>query len=383
MSRTFAISGASIFDGERFIEDQALLVGGDRIAGLCPRSDIPGNYSSLTLEGGALAPAHVDLQVNGGGGILLNDQPDLEGIRTICHAHATLGTGALLPTLITDAPHVTASAIEAGIAAARENVAGFLGLHLEGPHLAIEKKGAHDPAFIRPMEDNDLRQLLEAKRHLPVLKITVAPEAVTVDQVSALSQAGILVSLGHSASSYADVQAAASAGAGCITHLFNAMSPLSHREPGMVGAALQIGTLHAGLIADGFHVAPEVIAIALAAKKGPGEIFLVSDAMATVGADINHFLLNGRLIKKRDGRLTLEDGTLAGSDLTMHSAVMFMKDEVGISLDRALTMASRFPARCIGDGNQLGCLRKGSWANILHLDEHFEIDRVWIRGALT
>lgn len=382
MSNALAITGASIFDGERFYEDHALLVEAGLIAGICHHSDAPFDGEVIDLDGGLLAPAYVDLQVNGGGGILLNESPDLDGIRTICRTHARLGTCALLPTLITDAPDVTTSAIAAGQAAAEEDVPGFLGLHLEGPHLSVEKRGAHDAKFIRPMTDDDMQQLLDAKPHLPVLMVTVAPEVVSDDQISALSKAGIIVSLGHSASTFARVQSAVMAGASCITHLFNAMSPLGHREPGLVGAALQVETLQAGLIADGFHVAPEVIAIAIAAKKGPSGLFLVTDAMATVGADadFHHFMLNGRSVSRRNGQLVLENGKLAGSDLHMHAAVMFLKDRIGTDLGQALNMASLSPAQCVGCDDKLGRLAPGYWANIIHMGQEFEVNRVWIRG---
>ena len=291
-----------------------------------------------------LAPGFVDLQVNGGGGVMLNDHPDVEGIETICRAHAPFGTTALLPTLITDTPEVTAAVIAAGIEAARRKVPGFAGLHLEGPHLSIARKGAHDAKLIRPMTDADQAALIAARKKLPALLTTVAPESVTPAQVTALTQAGIVVSLGHTEASYATATEYAMAGATMVTHLFNAMSQIGNREPGLVGAAIDNGSLSAGLIADGIHVHLSTIEIAMRAKSGPGNIFLVTDAMATIGTDLTDFTLNGRTIYRKDGRLTLADGTLAGADLDMISAVRFMCGLRGIDLQQALHMASRYPA---------------------------------------
>lgn len=380
MSELVAVTGARIFDGEAVHRDHALVIEGERIAGIYPVSELPGGCERQTLQGGMLAAAYIDLQVNGGGGVLFNESPSLEGIKTICAAHARFGTGAMLATLITDTPETTGAAIAAGIAAAREGVPGFLGLHLEGPHLSAKRKGVHDSGLIRPLGDADLAQLLDACKQLPFMMVTVAPDAVAPEQISALSEAGIVVSLGHSDATLADAQAAAAAGASCVTHLFNAMSPLSHREPGMVGAALQTGELYAGLIADGFHVDPAAISIALAAKKGPGRIFLVTDAMSTIGTELDSLVLNGRKIWRKQGRLTLEDGTLAGADLDMNAAVMFMKNSVGIDLEEALRMASLYPARCIGAEHSLGSLKKGRFANIVHLNDRDLVERVWIHG---
>src|SRR5690606_35157008 len=207
--------------------------------------------------------------------------PRADTIRNICRAHAPFGTTALLPTLITDTREITAAAIEAGAEAARLKIPGFLGLHLEGPHLSQGRKGAHDPALIRPMDAVDEKALIEACGHVPVLLTTLAPESVSEAQVAKLAQAGIVVSLGHSDASCATATAFAKAGASMVTHLFNAMSQLGNRQPGLVGAALDTAALSCGLIADGIHVDAAAISIALRAKRGPGKIFLVTDAMAT------------------------------------------------------------------------------------------------------
>ncbi|MGN6466024.1 MAG: N-acetylglucosamine-6-phosphate deacetylase [Rhizobiaceae bacterium] len=380
MSSMLAISGARIFDGEDWHDGEALLVAGGMVEAIVAQDALPAGARTLDLDGGFLAPGFVDLQVNGGGGVMLNDDPSLETIRRICTAHARFGTTALLATLITDTPETTAAALEAGEAAAREKVQGFLGLHLEGPHLSLSRKGAHDPGLIRPMETADLDRLVAARSSLPVLMTTVAPETVTPQQIAALSGAGIVVSLGHSDAGYATARAAIEAGATQVTHLFNAMSQLQHREPGMVGTALSSGEISAGLIADGFHVDRHVIGIALRSKRGPGRIFLVTDAMATIGADMTEFTLNGRTIRREGGRLTLDDGTLAGADLDMISAVRFMHREIGLPVAEALRMASFYPAMAVGQEHRLGRIGQGRPASFVHLSDALDVQGVWIDG---
>ncbi len=381
MSRRFALSAARVFDGEAWHEDAALVVADGMVEAILPRGELPAGVGVVDGGGALLAPGFVDLQVNGGGGVMLNDHPDLVSIATICAAHAPFGTTALLPTLITDTPATTAAAIAAGHAAAAKKVPGFLGLHLEGPHLSLARKGAHDPKLIRPMTDADSAMLVAAKDGLPVLLTTVAPESVTPEQVRALAGAGIVVSLGHSDTGYATARAYAGAGASMVTHLFNAMSQIGNREPGLAGAAVDTQTLAAGLIADGIHVDPATIGIALRAKRGAGTIFLVTDAMATIGTAMTSFTLNGRTVYRRDGSLRLPDGTLAGADLDMISAVRFMHRTVGVGLDEALRMASLHPARAAGQAHRIGRLARGYAADIVSLSEDLGVSGVWIGGG--
>ena len=311
---------------------------------------------------------------------MLNDHPDLASIETICRAHMPFGTTALLPTLITDTPEITAAAIAAGAEAARRKLPGFLGLHLEGPHLSLARKGAHDPKLIRPMNEADQAALIAARAQLPVLQTTVAPESASAAQVEALAKAGIVVSLGHSDTDYATATAYVAAGASMATHLFNAMSQIGNREPGLAGAAIDSSTMFAGLIADGIHVHPATIEIALKSKQGPGRIFLVTDAMATIGTKMTEFTLNGRTIYRKDGSLRLADGTLAGADLDMISAVRFMHKVVGIDLAEALRMASFYAAEAVGQSHRLGRFAKGTAADIVALSDDVGMKGTWIGG---
>jgi N-acetylglucosamine-6-phosphate deacetylase len=380
MTRKIALTGARVFDGHSCHDDAAVLWSGGVVSGIVPKDHVSFDFESVPLGGGLLAPGFIDLQANGGGGVLFNEEPSVGGIRTICSAHARFGTSALLVTLITDTPDIMKRAIDAGVEAHERNVPGFLGLHLEGPHLSIQKHGAHRADLIRPMTDRDVEILREARQALPNLMVTLAPEAAEDAQIAELTKAGICVSLGHTNASAERSKQAFQAGARSVTHLFNAMSGLGHREPGLVGALLNTDDAFAGLIADGHHVVPDAITIALRAKTGRGKIFLVTDAMSTTGTDQTGFVLNGRRITRKDGKLTLDDGTLAGADLDMNLAVRFTARSTTVPFEEVLRMASLYPARCLGIGKTRGCLMPGAVADVVHLDDKRNVVGTWIAG---
>ncbi len=365
-------TAGSVFDGQSLRRNRSVVIEDGRVTAIEDTSD------GEDLGGGLLAPGFVDLQVNGGGGRMVDGATDASVLAGICAAHARLGATGVLPTLITDTPDAMRQVLAAGIAAADAAVPGFLGLHLEGPHLDPRRKGAHDPGLIRAMEEADLVLLCDAAGRLPALMVTVAPEAVTPAQITRLRGAGVVVSLGHTDCSLAVARAAIAAGARCATHLFNAMSQLGNREPGLVGAILD-GTLAAGVIADGIHVAPETLRIALAAR--PEGLFLVSDAMAVAGTTETELRLGGRRILRREGRLTLEDGTLAGADLSLAQAIEVMVRDVGLAPERALAMATSVPAQLIGAQGRAGHLRPGAPAHMVHLGEDWTLRQVWRAGV--
>lgn len=374
-----AFTGARIFDGAEWHDRMALVVTDGKVEGLIA-ADSPTDAIRVPADGAMIVPGFLDLQVNGAGGALLNDTPTLDAIRTICTTLMQFGCTGCLPTLITDRVPKNEATIAAGIAATEQHVPGFLGLHLEGPHLSVARKGAHDPKLIRPMDESDLQRLLAAKRALPTLLITVAAETVGPEQISRLAEAGIIVSIGHSDASYAQVKAAAEAGASMATHLFNAQSQIGNREPGVVGAVLDLPTLNAGLIADGIHVHPTSIGIALRAKRGPAQVFLVSDAMSITGTDWTDFELTGQKVYRKDGALRLADGTLAGADLTMINAVKYVHETIGVPLEEALRMASLYPARAIHAESDRGHLIKGARADFAVLSDDLTVRSTWIGG---
>lgn len=361
------LSGAVVFDGEALHEGLSVVVEDGIITALRP------DDGQGTRLGGILAPGFVDLQVNGGGGRMVDGSTDVGALAAICAVHARLGSAGIMPTLITDTPEATARVIAAAIAATGSP--GFLGLHLEGPHL--DRPGAHDPGLIRPMETADLDAYLAAAARLPALMITLSPRAATLPQIAALARAGVLVMLGHTDCTAPEAQGAYSVGAVGATHLFNAMSQMASRAPGLVGTVLG-GDAAAGLIADGVHVAPLAMRVALAAReKG---LFLVSDAMAVAGTDAATFTLGTRTIHRNDGRLTLADGTLAGADLTLAEAVGVLVRQAGAPPARALAMASRIPADLIGWGDRLGRIAPGRAAQLVHLGDDFALRGVWHAG---
>ncbi len=359
--------GGPIFDGETLRQGYAICVENGQITAFGPEETVGRDGTYIDLGGDILSPGYVDLQVNGGDGVMFNDAPTVETLGRIASAHRRLGATTILPTLITDTAEKTAAAIEAVEAAVAEGVRGIGGLHLEGPHLSVARKGAHDAALIRRMTNEELETLIRAASILPVLMVTVAPENATLAQVHALSDAGALVSLGHSDAEFDTCMAYADAGARSVTHLFNAMSQLGNRTPGLVGAALASGNLSAGLIADTIHVHAETMRAAWTAKRPPGRIYLVSDAMAPAGSDIREFTLGGRKVSRDCGQLTLDDGTLAGADLDLTTAVRNLVEKIGIGLSEALQAATSVPARLAGMPSHVGVLKISSSADLIRI----------------
>ncbi len=373
-----ALWGARIFDGERFIDHHAVVIDGEWIVGLVPESELPADLQGRDLGGGTLAPGFVDAQVNGGGGVLFNATTTAAGAAAIAEVHARFGTTGLLPTFITDRPERRRAAVVAVRDAIQARSPGVLGLHLEGPFLSVARKGAHDPALICPMSDRDVDEVLDTG--LRTVLLTVAAENASPEQIRRLTDGGVIVSVGHSDASYEVASAAADAGARCVTHLFNAMSPLGHRAPGVVGAALDHGGLWGGLIADGHHVHPAALRTVLRAKRGPGRLFLVSDAMPPAGSPGDRFTLSGRGVTRRNGALTFDDGTLAGADLTLDAAVRYCVTHLDQPLDAALRMASLYPAQMLRLDDVRGRLAPMFSADMVLLGDDLTIRQVWVGG---
>jgi N-acetylglucosamine-6-phosphate deacetylase len=347
-ARHHLIRNARYFDGATLAGPATAQFDGDDFAGAFGTDHHLQGAAEIDLGGDILFAGYVDLQVNGGDGILFNSAPHCDGLRRMAKAHRRLGTTVFLPTLITDTPEVTRAAIAATQDAVAAQVDGIAGLHLEGPHLSLARKGAHAGGLIRPMTEQDLAVYLDAAASLPCLKLTIAPENVTEDQVAQLARAGVILSLGHTDADYDTCLSYFKAGVRATTHLFNAMSQLNSRAPGLVGATLGTGSVSAGVIADGVHVHPQSLRAAWDAKKGPCGLFLVTDAMAVAGSDITEFDLGGRRITRKNRVLSLADGTLAGADLDLTRAVQVMVEDVGISLIEALRAATSIPAALIG-----------------------------------
>ena len=375
MSRLALLPGR-VLTRSGFEPDRCVLVEDGAITAVVPAASCPAGVERQELEGDLL-PGFIDLQVNGGGGVLFNDEPTVEGIAAIGQAHRRFGTTGYLPTLISDDLDVVEQAIRAVDAAIERGVPGVLGIHLEGPFLNPERKGIHDASKFRILNDAAIDLLSSLKRGKTL--VTLAPELAPAGAIRALVERGIIVFAGHTAASYDEVRAGVDEGLSGFTHLYNAMTPLGSRAPGVVGAALDTPGAWCGLIVDGHHVHPAALRVALAAK-GPGGLALVTDAMPTVGSERKEFMLGGRRIVARDGRCTDADGTLAGSDLDMAQAVRNAVRMMGVSLETAVHMASAAPASVLALGRAMGAISPGMQADLVLADGEGAVLQTWIGG---
>jgi N-acetylglucosamine-6-phosphate deacetylase len=372
-----AIVADHVFDGSAVREHAAVLLDGARIADVVALADLPRTVSTRVLPKGAwLAPGFIDVQVNGGGDVLFNDQPTVDGIRTIAAAHRKFGTTGLLPTLISDSPEKMRLALDTtSTLIGREP--SVLGVHLEGPFLSPERPGVHDLHHIRPPGPDDLAMLTAPRPG--TLLVTLAPEVVPPGFIAKLVQAGVRVSLGHSMASYRQTRAAMEDGLTGFTHLFNAMRPLSSREPGPIAQALESPDAWYGLIVDGVHVDPAMLRLAL---RGVGHALLVTDAMPPVGGSRSTFTLRGESITARDGRCVTADGTLAGTVLDMAAAVRNCVRLLGASLPEALRFASTHPAAFLGLDRMLGRLAPGYRADLVAFEpDEMTVLATWVAGS--
>jgi N-acetylglucosamine-6-phosphate deacetylase len=358
----------------------AVRLEGDRIAALGPREEVAAGAVVRDLRGALLLPGFIDTQVNGGAGLLFNDAPTAETIAAIGAAHRRFGTTGFLPTLISDDLGAVKAAIGAAQGAIEAGVPGVLGVHIEGPFLNVRRKGIHDASKLRRTDAGtfDLLTSLRAGRAL----VTLAPEQTSLETIERLVKAGVVVSAGHSNASYAIVRAALDRGVSGFTHLFNAMSPLTSREPGVVGAALENQDAWCGIIVDGVHVDPVVLKLAL--RLRPHTRFnLITDAMPCVGSPHGAFELQGKTITVRDGACFDTEGTLAGSALDMASAVRNAVRLLGLDLPDAARMASRNPAEFLGLDHELGRIARGCFADLVVLDEDLQVLETWIYGVTS
>ena len=371
------VNGRVLLD-EGFVQDRVVLVDGGRITAIVdPKGRRAKGAEVHDLGGMLLLPGFIDCQVNGGGGVLFNDDPCVGNIEAIGRAHRRYGTTSFLPTLISD----DLSVIERAIAAVRKaidlRVPGVIGVHIEGPYISAARKGAHDAAKVRDLDERGLALLssLGTGRTL----VTLAPEVTAPDTIRKLAGSGVIICAGHTDATFEQTMDAFRAGVSGVTHLFNAMSPMTAREPGAVGAALHDPDCWCGLIVDGRHVHPAMLQLALRAKRSD-RYMLVTDAMPSVGSDSDHFMLQGRRISVRDGVCVDENGTLAGSAIDMATAVRNTHELLHVPLDAAVNMASAHPARFLRLDYELGHIAPGFRANFVVADHHLRVLETWIDG---
>jgi N-acetylglucosamine-6-phosphate deacetylase len=370
----FALHAPRLFDGENLSHDVSVLVSGGKVVEIVSGT-APG---AVSLKNGTLlAPGFVDCQVNGGGGVLLNDAPSPQTVAAIAHAHLKFGTTSFLPTLISDTREKMRAAINAVDAAIAQEQASVLGIHLEGPFLNPSRKGVHSEAHIIEPQMSDIGLLSSLENGVTL--VTLAPEKAPPGFIRALKQRGVIISAGHTDASAEQIELSLKEGVTGFTHLYNAMSQMSSRAPGSVGAALADDASYAGIIADGRHVSVDALRVAFKAKTAK-RLFLVSDAMASLGTCLKTFQLFGETIHVEQGRLATEKGTLAGAQLDMASAVRFMVQHAGVKIEEALMMATSTPANFLGLEKRIGRIAPNYRADLVALDANLQVADVWLVG---
>ncbi|WP_261884726.1 N-acetylglucosamine-6-phosphate deacetylase [Vibrio pomeroyi] len=372
----YALSNCKIYTGSDVLTDHAVVIENELIKKVCPISELPEGIEVRNLDGANLSPGFIDLQLNGCGGVMLNDEITANTMQIMHKANLKSGCTSFLPTLITSSDED----MRAVITAAREYHNQYqnqsLGLHLEGPYLNVAKKGIHSVDHIRK-SDNEMIELICENSDL-VAKVTLAPELNDPEHIERLQKAGVVVSIGHTNATYAEARQGFESGITFATHLFNAMTPMVGREPGVVGAIYDTPEVYAGIIADGFHV--DYANIRIAHKIKGEKLVLVTDATAPAGADMEYFIFVGKKVYYRDGKCVDENGTLGGSALTMIEAVQNTVEHAGIALDEALRMATLYPATAIGVESKLGRIKKGMVANLAVFDRDFNVKATVVNG---
>ncbi|EGR2421652.1 N-acetylglucosamine-6-phosphate deacetylase [Vibrio cholerae] len=372
----YALTNCKIYTGNDVLVKHVVIINGDKIEAVCPIEYLPSEMNVVDLNGANLSPGFIDLQLNGCGGVMFNDEITAETIDIMHKANLKSGCTSFLPTLITSSDENMRQAI----AAAREYQAKYpnqsLGLHLEGPYLNVMKKGIHSVDFIRPSDDTMIDTICANSD--VIAKVTLAPENNKPEHIEKLVKAGIVVSIGHTNATYSEARKSFESGITFATHLFNAMTPMVGREPGVVGAIYDTPEVYAGIIADGFHV--DYANIRIAHKIKGEKLVLVTDATAPAGAEMDYFIFVGKKVYYRDGKCVDENGTLGGSALTMIEAVQNTVEHVGIALDEALRMATLYPAKAIGVDEKLGRIKKGMIANLTVFDRDFNVKATVVNG---
>lgn len=372
----YALINCRILTGHDVLDNHAVIINEGYIDKICLESDLPEGISTRSLFNAYLSPGFIDVQLNGCGGVMFNDKINADTIHTMHLANLKSGCTNFLPTLIT----TTDEDMKTSVSAIRDYLSKYqhqaLGLHLEGPYLNIEKKGIHRVDQIR-VSDNEMIDFMVENADV-ITKVTLAPELTPAHHIEKLTQAGIVVSAGHTNATYAQARAGFNAGISFSTHLFNAMTSISGREPGVVGAIYDTPEVYTGVIADGFHV--DYANIRIAHKIKGDKLILVTDAAAPAGADMDHFIFVGKKVYYRDGMCVDESGTLGGSALTMIEAVQNSVEHVGIALDEAVRMATLYPARAIGVDDKFGAIKAGYVANLAVFDRNFDVKATIVNG---
>ncbi|MCX3065921.1 MAG: N-acetylglucosamine-6-phosphate deacetylase [Cetobacterium sp.] len=377
-----AIINGELFIGNKFYTGKVLIMDGERIVDIIPQEELIttyGNIETIDAENAYVTPGFIDLQLNGCGGVLFNDDISLETLDTMHKTNLKYGCTSFTPTLITTGDESIEKAIELVKGIENKGKYGVVGLHIEGPYISLQKKGIHNPKFIRKADEAMIDKMIEAGKE-NVRIVTLAPENTDKKIISKLNAAGIHVAVGHSNASYEQVKEKEGFGITLATHLYNGMSSFNHREPGVVGAVFD-SDIKAGVIADGFHC--HYSAIKSAIKIMGERLYLVTDAVAPVGTDMEYFYFEGNKVFYKDGKCFGEDGTLGGSALTMDAGVRNLVKYCDITLEEAVRMATLYPAKAVNIDNEYGKLQPGCFADIVFLDKHLRLKKVIAKGELV
>ncbi|MFA0440426.1 N-acetylglucosamine-6-phosphate deacetylase [Vibrio sp. 10N.286.49.C2] len=372
----YALTNCKVFTSSDVLNNHAVVINGDQIEAVLPLSELPESIERVDLNGANVSPGFIDLQLNGCGGVMFNDEITADTIQTMHRTNIKTGCTSFLPTLITSSDENMRQALDAARDYNNKYKNQSLGLHLEGPYLNVEKKGIHSPDFIRRSDDAMIDLICENSDL--VAKVTLAPEQNAPEHIERLHKAGIVVSIGHTNATYEQARQGFESGITFATHLFNAMTPMTGREPGVVGAIYDTPDVYAGVIADGFHV--DYANIRIAHKVKGEKLVLVTDATAPAGAEMDYFIFVGKKVYYREGKCVGEDGTLGGSALTMIEAVQNTVEHAGIALDETLRMATLYPAKAMGLDNKLGRIKKGMIANLAIFDRDFNVQGTIVNG---
>ena len=377
-----AIVNGELFIGNKFYTGKVLIIDGERIVDIIPQEELTttyGNIETVDAENAYVTPGFIDLQLNGCGGVLFNDDISLETLDTMHKTNLKYGCTSFTPTLITTGDESIEKAIELVKGIENKGKYGVVGLHIEGPYISLQKKGIHNPKFIRKADEAMIDKMIEAGKE-NVRIVTLAPENTDKKIISKLNAAGIHVAVGHSNATYEQVKEKEGFGITLATHLYNGMSSFNHREPGVVGAVFD-SDIKAGVIADGFHC--HYSAIKSAIKVMGERLYLVTDAVAPVGTDMEYFYFEGNKVFYKEGKCFGEDGTLGGSALTMDAGVRNLVKYCDITLEEAVRMATLYPAKAVNIDNEYGKLQPGCFADIVFLDKHLRLKKVIAKGELV
>lgn len=375
----YAITAKRIFDGEKFLSNKVVIINNARIEKIVNIEEIS-DIEVIDYKNHIIAPAFIDLQLNGCGGVLFNDDISEKTLEIMHQTNLAFGTTSFLPTLITTTDDEIKKAVKVALAFHEKYPYNVIGIHIEGPYISKIKKGIHNADFMKEIPNEMVNFLVDYAKKIPI-KITMAPEENSIDKIKHLVSGGVKVSIGHSNADYDTAKKGISVGMNLATHLFNAMSPFEGRSPNVVGAVLDSPSVYSGIIIDGYHVDYASIALVKEIKKD--KLYMVTDATTPMGTNLEEFQLAGQTIYVKNGKCVNKDGTLAGADIDMMSSVANAVLHANISLKESLRMASLYPAIAIGQDYHLGRIAKDYIANIVVFNDDFKVHSTIDVGKLV